>query len=325
MQPIDKNALALVISTYILWGLFPLYFYNLDPANPFEVITYRAVFGLICCMLYLAVRGRIHELRALSRRDVGWLLLSGLLIGVNWTTYIYTVLTNNTIDASIGYFINPLITVLLGVVVLQEKLRPAHIFALALGALAIVVLLVGLGRLPWTSLVLATSFGVYGLVKKQIAGRVRPVSGMAVETFTLVPIVLAYYIPLVMRGESSVQLLWAQDHTAATWHFILLAGSGLITMIPLIMFAMASGNLPLSIIGLVQYLAPTMSFIIGLLVFGEAMPLFRWIGVSIIWLAVIIMIYDGLTKGTRPKIFPTNPSGLATRPWWNRQPKPTDN
>ncbi|WP_336248839.1 EamA family transporter RarD [Stomatohabitans albus] len=318
MQTIDRKALSLVILTYFLWGLFPLYFYQLSPANPFEVITYRAVFGLICCVLWLGIRGRLHELRELSRRDIGWLLASGLLIGVNWTTYIYTVLTHNTIDASIGYFINPLITVLLGVVVLREKLRSAYIVALVLGIAAVAVLVIAHGRLPWTSLVLATSFGLYGLVKKQIAGRVRPVSGMLVETVTLVPFALAYYIPLLMRQGSSVQLLWAQDQQTAIVHFMLLAGSGLITMIPLIMFAMASGNLPLSVIGLVQYLAPTMSFVIGLLVFHEAMPLARWIGVIIIWVAVFILIYDGLKGGNRPKFFPTNPSGLATRPWWGR-------
>lgn len=290
MQPIDRKALALVILTYFFWGLFPLYFYNLEPANPFEVITYRAVFGLICCLIWLGARGRLGEFRRLTKRDVGWLLMCGLLIGVNWTTYIYTVLTHNTIDASIGYFINPLITVLLGVVVLHEKLRPAHILALGLGVIAVLVLVIAHGKLPWTSLVLATSFGLYGLVKKQIAGRVRPVVGMTVETATLAPLALAYYIPLLMRGESSVQLVASQDTGAAVIHFALLAGSGLITMIPLIMFAMASGNLPLSIIGLVQYLAPTMAFVIGLLVFNEAMPPARWAGVAIIWVAVLIMI-----------------------------------
>lgn len=317
MQPIDRKALTLVILTYFLWGLFPLYFNQLAPANPFEVITYRAVFGLLCCLLWLAIRGRLQELTALTKRDWLWMLMCGFLIGVNWTTYIYTVLTHNTIDASIGYFINPLFTVLLGVVVLHEKLRPAHIWAMAFGVLAVVVLVVGYGKLPWTSIVLATSFGLYGLAKKQIAGRVRPVAGMTVETLTLAPITLAYYIPLVARGESSVQQLWTQDHRAALIHFTLLAGSGLITMIPLIMFAIASGNLPLSVIGMVQYLAPTMAFIIGLLVFGEHMPPARWAGVAIIWVAVAIMIFDGV-RGHRPRLYPTNPSGLATRPWWRK-------
>ena len=148
MQPIDRKALALVILTYFFWGLFPLYFYNLEPANPIEVITYRAVFGLICCLIWLGARGRLGEFRRLTKRDVGWLLMCGLLIGVNWTTYIYTVLTHNTIDASIGYFINPLITVLLGVVVLHEKLRPAHILALGLGVIAVLVLVIAHGKLP---------------------------------------------------------------------------------------------------------------------------------------------------------------------------------
>lgn len=318
MQSIDRQAFILVVVTYFMWGMFPLYFNQLGPANPFEVITYRAVFGLICCLIWLAIRGRLKELTALTKRDWLWMLMCGLLIGVNWTTYIYTVLTHNTIDASIGYFINPLITVLLGVVVLHEKLRPAHMVALGLGVLAVLVLVVAHGKLPWTSLVLATSFGLYGLAKKQIAGRVRPVPGMTVETLTLAPLALAYYIPLVARGESSVQILWAQDHRAAIIHFALLAGSGLITMIPLIMFAMASGNLPLSVIGMVQYLAPTMAFIIGLLVFGEQMPPARWAGVMIIWVAVGVMIYDTM-RGSRPKLYPTNPSGLATRPWWGRK------
>lgn len=317
MQTVDRKALSLVIFTYFLWGLFPLYFNQLEPANPFEVITYRAGFGLLFCLFYLGLRGRLRELTELTKKDWVYLTSCGLLIGINWTTYIYTVLTHNTIDASIGYFINPLFTVLLGVVVLGEKLRPAHLIAIGLGVAAVAVLVIAHGHLPWTSLVLATSFGLYGLVKKQIAGRVRPVSGMTVETLVLTPFVLAYYIPLVLRGDSSVQLLWAQDQAAALTHFSLLAGSGLITMIPLIMFAIASRNLPLSIIGMVQYLAPTMAFLIGLFIFGEAMPPARWAGVIIIWVAVLVLIIDGL-RGNRPKLYPTNPSGLATRPWWGR-------
>lgn len=191
---IDPRSLLMGIAVYIMWGFFPLYFHSLAPAGSFEVIVHRAIWGLVACLVMIALFRRWDRLRAvIADREVLWRLsLAGVLIVINWTTYVYAVQSGHTVDAALGYFINPLVTVALARFVLKEQLSLPQKVAVGLGASAVVVLVVGLGRLPWVSLVLAFSFGFYGLVKKRVANRVPPLEGMVVETAAVTPPLLLF-------------------------------------------------------------------------------------------------------------------------------------
>ncbi|MFT0847325.1 EamA family transporter RarD [Actinomycetaceae bacterium L2_0104] len=307
---IDPRSLLLGITVYIMWGFFPLYFHSLGPAGSLEVIVHRAIWGLISCILVIALFRRWGTLRAtLADREALWRLsLAGLLIVVNWTTYVYAVQSGHTVDAALGYFINPLVTVALARFVLKERLSPLQKISVGLGVLAVVVLIVGLGRLPWVSLVLAFSFGFYSLVKKRVANRVPPLEGMAIETAAVTPILGGYYVYLVVTGTTSFHVLAADsgsESNAWVWHLLLLIGAGILTMIPLLLFARASRGLPLGVMGLIQYIGPCLQLIIGIAVFHEHMEPARWIGTAIIWLALIVMSADWagqIVSGRRRKL-----------------------
>ena len=294
---IDPRSLLLGISVYIMWGFFPLYFHSLAPAGSLEVIVHRAIWGLISCVAVIALFRRWSVLRnTLADREAVWRLsLAGLLIVINWTTYVYAVQSGHTVDAALGYFINPLVTVALARFVLKERLSSLQKVAIGLGALAVVVLVIGLGRLPWVSLVLAFSFGFYSLVKKRVANRVPPLEGMAIETAAVTPLLGGYYIYLVATGATSFHTL-AADSSSETnawiWHLLLLIGAGILTMIPLLLFARASRGLPLGVMGLIQYIGPCLQLIIGITIFHEHMEPARWVGTAIIWLALIVMSTD---------------------------------
>ncbi len=303
-QVTDPKSLFLGILTYIMWGFFPLYFYALSPAGSIEVIVHRAFWGLISCIVVIGVFSRWNLLRAvLKDSEVRWrLVVAGILIVVNWTTYVYAVQSGHTIDAALGYFINPLVTVALARVVLKERLSPAQVVAIGLGVLAVIVMVVGLGRLPWVSLVLAFAFGFYSLVKKEIASRVPPLEGMAVETATVTPILLGYYLFLVVTGQTSFHALALSGNGGSTqwiWHLALLIGAGILTMVPLLLFARAARGLPLAVLGLLQYIGPSLQLIIGILVFHETMEPARWIATGIIWLALLVLSGSGIRQIAR--------------------------
>lgn len=307
---IDPRSLLMGIAVYIMWGFFPLYFHSLAPAGSFEVIVHRAIWGLVACLVMIALFRRWDRLRAvIADREVLWRLsLAGVLIVINWTTYVYAVQSGHTVDAALGYFINPLVTVALARFVLKEQLSLPQKVAVGLGASAVVVLVVGLGRLPWVSLVLAFSFGFYGLVKKRVANRVPPLEGMVVETAAVTPPLLVYYCYLAATGATSFHVLAtdpAADSNAWIWHLLLLIGAGVLTAIPLLLFARASRGLPLGVMGLIQYIGPCLQLIIGILVFHEPMEPARWIGTAIIWLALVVMSADWIgqvVKGRRAKV-----------------------
>ncbi|MDC4232581.1 EamA family transporter RarD [Actinomyces sp. B33] len=301
-------SLALGIGAYLIWGFFPLYFHRLSPAGPLEAISHRAIWGLVFCLIGLAVTGRLPLLRAAlaDRPALARLSVAGILIIVNWTTYVLAIQTGRTVDAAIGYFINPLITIALSLIVLRETISRLQGIALGLGALAVVILVIGQRSLPWVSLTLALSFGLYSLVKKDLAGRVDPLVGMTIETAAVSPLLLAHIGFLVATGSTSLHVLVrsrtageAVIHPAA--HLALLVGAGLLTIIPLIMFASSARGLPLVTLGFIQYLAPVLQLTIGVAVFHEPVEPARWAAFGVVWCALALLMVDGAVTARRQR------------------------
>ncbi|MEP7763552.1 EamA family transporter RarD [Sanguibacter sp. 25GB23B1] len=314
--PLSHRAgLALGIATYGMWGVLPLYFPLLEPASALEIIAHRIVWSLVFCALLLSATRQLGAYTQIlrSRRLVGTLAVAAVLVAVNWIIYVYGVTTGQVVDAALGYFINPLVTVLLAVVVLKERLRPTQWVALSFGAVAVVVITAGLGRVPWISLGLAASFGIYGLIKNRVGREVAALPGLAVETTVLFLPALAYIVWLTVQGTSSFG-------AEGGGHALLLVSSGIVTALPLLSFGAAARVLPLRVIGMLQYIAPLMQFLIGVLVFREAMPTVRWVGFSLVWLALAILTVDALRsvhasrlaeRGGRPAADRETPAGAT--------------
>lgn len=275
------------IAAYTMWGLFPLYWPLLKPSGAVEILAHRMVWSLVAVAAALAVRRHWSWMRELARQPgkLALLTLAAIVVTLNWGTYIYAVNTGHVVESALGYFINPLVSVLFGVVLLRERLRPLQWTAVGFGALAVLVLTLDYGRLPWIALTLAVSFGVYGLVKKQ--ANVAATEGLAVETLVLLLPALGYLGFLQVSGGATFP-----DHGVV--HALLLVGAGIITAVPLICFGAAAIRVPLSTIGLLQYIAPILQFACGVLIAKETMPSSRWIGFSIVWLALAIFTYDSI-------------------------------
>jgi chloramphenicol-sensitive protein RarD len=274
-------------AAYGLWGLFPLYWPLLKPARPLEILAHRLVWSLVFVALLLW-RGRAWPslLGVVRRRDTRYTLMAaGALVSVNWGTYIWAVNAHHVVETSLGYFINPLFTILLGVFVLHEQLRRVQWIAVGIASAAIVVLTVDYGRLPWIALTLAFSFGTYGYLKKRAS--VGAVESLAVETATMVLPALITLTVLQVNGE----LTFGHQSVGNT---LLLMATGLVTAIPLLFFGAAARRLPLSVLGMLQYLAPVLQFAVGVLVDHEPMPAARWAGFGLVWLALILLTVDGL-------------------------------
>ncbi|MGO4383212.1 EamA family transporter RarD [Specibacter sp. RAF43] len=276
-------------SAYGLWGLLPIYFIWLMPANSIEIVANRVVWSVIFCLLVITVtRGWAKVGDAVRNpRILGVLAVAGALIVVNWLTYVFAVTTGSAIEASLGYFINPLVSVLLGVIALKEKLRPLQWVAVGVGFVAVVVLTVSYGKLPWIALVLALSFGLYGFVKNRVGGKVDAITSLSVETAVLTPFALAAMVVLTAMGQATLTGLGAG-------HFWLLASTGVVTAVPLLFFGASARRLPMTMIGLMQYVAPLLQFIVAITLLGEHMGLDRWIGFGIVWLALVVLTFDSL-------------------------------
>ncbi|MFC2620715.1 MAG: EamA family transporter RarD, partial [Pauljensenia sp.] len=266
---------------------------------------HRAVWGLVFCLAALAVTGSLGKVRALiADRGALWrLAVAGALVVVNWSVYVYAVLAGHTTDAAIGYFINPLVTVALGLVVLRERITPIQKIALGLGALAVLILIVGQRSVPITSLTLALTFGLYSLVKKDVAARVDPLAGMVIETAAVSPLLLAYYAYLAATSATSFHALASATEAGVSWgaHLALLVGAGALTMIPLIMFAAAARGLTLGTMGFLQYLGPTLQLLVAVLIFGEEVPLIRWVAMGVVWLALACLSADWALSAIRAR------------------------
>lgn len=275
------------VGAYVLWGLLPLYFLFLVPAGPVEIVASRIMFSLVFCAVLLTVLRSWPAALAAGRnpRIVGTLAVAAVLIAANWVTYVWAVLNGHAVEAALGYFINPLVSVLLGVLVLKEKLRPLQWVAVGVGSVAVLVLALAYGSVPWVSLVLAFSFGLYGLLKKRVGGKVDAVSSLTIETAVLTPLAAAAMVWLSLNGTATIL-------ANGPGHFWLLAASGVITAVPLIFFGAAAGRLPLSTLGMLQYLAPILQFVLALTIFGEAMPPERWAGFALVWVALAILTAD---------------------------------
>jgi chloramphenicol-sensitive protein RarD len=275
------------LAAWILWGFFPLYWPLLEPSGAVEILAHRIFWSMIVMLGVVVATRRRERLRATlaDRRTRRLLAVAAVLITVNWGTYIWGVNNHHVVETSLGYFINPLVSVLLGVVVLGERLRALQWAALGLAAVAVLALTVEYGHPPWVALVLAFSFGSYGLAKKK--ANAGAVESLVVETLVVSPVALGYVVFLMATGASTFG-----GH--GTGHALLLAGTGLITVIPLLCFGGAATRIPLSTLGLMQYLTPSVQFVLGILVFHEPMPAMRWVGFGLIWLALVLFTAETL-------------------------------
>lgn len=286
-----RSGILFALGAYGLWGFLPAYFLILAPAGPIEIVAWRILFSLVFCAILLAVTRRWTAIAAVfrDRRTLLGLGLAALLIIVNWQVYVFATLNGQVNEAALGYFINPIVTVLLGVIVLRERLRAAQWVAVGVSAIAVLVLAINYGVFPWISLTLAFSFGLYGLMKKRVGPHVDAVTGLTVETAWLIPVAIAQ---LVFVGATSGVVLG----TAGTGNTALLLLAGVVTAIPLILFASAARRLPLVYMGLIQYLTPVLQFLFGTFVMLEAMPAERWIGFGLVWVALIVLSIDMLAN-----------------------------
>lgn len=282
------------LGAYLLWGFFPIYLKLLRPAGPLEILAHRIVWSVAFVALLLAAMRNVGFLRALLRRPraLAGIAAAAALIAVNWGTYIYGVNSDRVVETALGYFINPLVSVLLGVLVLRERLRPAQWAALGVGALAVAVLTVDYGRLPYLALTLAFSFAGYGFVKKRLG--LPAAEGLFVESAVLALPALAYLGWLIRRGDSTF------GHVS-TGHTVLLVLAGAATAIPLLLFAGAANRLPLSALGMLQYLAPVLQLGCGVLIFHEPMPPARLAGFALVWIALIVFTIDALRQAHRTR------------------------
>ena len=291
-MPENPRGLLLGVGAYTLWGTFPLYWTLLEPAGAIEILAHRIVWSsLTMAVLVFALR-RTTQLRAAVADRRKLLLLAGAaaVISVNWATYIWGVNNGRVVEASLGYFINPLVTVLIGVLVLRERLRRLQWWALGIATVAVVVLTLDYGRLPWVAVGLAVTFGTYGLAKKQ-AG-VDAIESLTVETVLLAPLALAYVGWLVATGASNFG-------SHGTGHALLLTTTGIVTAIPLMMFGAAAIRVSLVSLGLLQYLAPIIQFALGVFLFHEDMPASRWAGFGLVWVALVIFTVEAVNHRQR--------------------------
>lgn len=288
----SRSGVLLGAVAYLCWGFFPLYWPLLDPAGSLEVLAHRFVWSMLFVIVAVIALGRWSRFVAIARdrRLMIILTFASITIAVNWGGFIYGVTNGHVIETSLGYFINPLVTVLLGVFVLKETLRPVQWAAVAIGGLAVVVLAIDYGRPPWIALLVAFSFAAYGFLKKK--ANLGAFEGLGMETLILFPVALSFLITLQLRGD----LTFGHEGPG---NVALLVGTGVVTAIPLLLFGAAATRLSLTTIGILQYLGPVIQFITGLTIFDEDMTGARWIGFILVWLALVIFSTDMLTSRRR--------------------------
>ncbi|MFD9699269.1 EamA family transporter RarD [Lentzea sp. NPDC059081] len=276
------------VLAYVLWGLFPAYWPLLAPAQPIEVLAHRIVWSFVILAIAVAFLRRWRPLLELSGK--GWLIVTAaaVLITVNWGTYIYAVNSNHVVEAALGYFITPLVSVALGMIFLKERLRLIQVVALAVVVVAVIVLTVDYGRLPVVTLVLACSFGVYGLLKKKVP--LDAVSSLTAESAVIAPVALVYLLTLGSANTFT---------GAGTGHALLLVSTGIVTVVPLLLFGAGARLIPLTTMGMLQYLAPVLQFVWGVFVVHEPMPASRWVGFALVWLALLVFTADALRNRRR--------------------------
>ena len=288
-----STGLLLGVSAYLIWGSFPLIISATSFANPFEVVVWRVVFGFLFAALVLTVIrgwGKIIELLK-SPKKLRWLAVASIFIFINWETYVVAVATGNTIESSLGYFINPLITIVFAVVFLGERLRTPQWVALAIGFVAVAVLTVDYGRPPWIAFVLAISFAIYSLAKNKVGGKIQATQSFALESLLVMPIALGQLAFL-----ASMEHITLLDSPSSAF---VLIGFGIMTAVPLILFGAAASRIPLSTIGFIQYMTPVLQFLTAFFILREPMPAVRWIGFGLVWLSLIVLTFDAIRNKRR--------------------------
>jgi chloramphenicol-sensitive protein RarD len=273
------------IAAYGIWALFPFYFRAVDYVAPIEIIANRIIWSFVLLMIIMTVTRQWGALRiaAGNRKALGLVALGAIFVAANWSTYVIAISTNHALQASLGYFINPLVIVGLGVFVLKERLRPMQWLAVAIAALAVLVLTVSYGSLPWIALILAFSWAIYGFIKRYVGWGA--IESIAVETAVLTPVALAVMLVLLLNGTA----VFFADGISTS---LLLMLAGPITTIPLLFFTGAATRVPFSTLGLLLYITPIGLFIVGVVFFDEEMSQMRWVGFAMIWAALIVFTID---------------------------------
>lgn len=288
----SQNGILFGIGAYLCWGFFPVYWPLLDPASALEVLAHRFIWSMVFVMIALTIMRRWGRFGAIARdrRLMVLLTFAAITIAGNWGGFIYGVTSGHVVETSLGYFINPLVTVLLGVFVLHETLRPVQWAAVGVGALAVLLLATDYGRPPWIALLVAFSFASYGFIKKK--ADLPSFDGLGMETLILTPVAIGYLVFLGRTGDLTF------GH-AGTANVLLLVGTGVVTAVPLLLFSAAATRLTLTTIGLLQYVGPFIQFVLGLTFFGEDMTPARWCGFLLVWAALVIFTIDGVSNRRR--------------------------
>lgn len=291
---VSGSGLSFALTAYVLWGFLPILFISIVGTSAPEIVAWRIVLSLIfCCLLVTVTRGWSRLIAILkNRRAVITLSIASVFILINWLVYIYSALSGHVVEAALGYFTNPIVTVLLGVFILKEKLRVLQWIAIGVSVVAVLVLAIGYGSFPWIALALAFSFGLYGLIKKRVGATVDALGGLTVETAVLAP---AAAIALIIIAMTS-GLVMGTNGPAQT---VLMLSLGVATATPLILFAAAARRLPLVYLGVVQYLAPIIMLLVGVFIVHEEMPIERWIGFGIVWVALSLLTIDMVRNESR--------------------------
>lgn len=278
-----RKGIYFALGAYGIWGFAPIYFVWVSFAQPLEVLAHRVVWGVPFLGLLLLATGQWRDIAEHSRRAIGYLLVSALFLSINWLTFIYAIQTERIAEASLGYFINPLVNILLGWLFLRERLGRLQWLAVSLAAIGVGSQLIARASLPWLGLTLAFSFGLYGLLRKQV--NVPAVVGLSIETIMLTPLAVGF---LVWLGVN--------DGVREFNDILSLGLGGLVTVVPLVCFAAAAIRLPLSTLGFIQYLAPTCTLLLALFVYGENVPQERWLTFALIWAALLLFSFEGVYR-----------------------------
>lgn len=284
--------MAAGFGAYLIWGLFPIFFGLLAPAGSLEVLAHRMVWTVVLMLAVLLILGRLRSLRGLSARTWGLVTAATVAIAINWGTYIYAVVSGNVVEAALGYFVNPLVSVLIGVLVFRERISAAQIAALVLATIAVVIITVDYGRPPVVALTLALSFALYGVIKKVVP--LDPRTSLTAEGLVAAPFAIVYLVVLVVSGTGSF-------FGNGVGHSLLLMAAGPVTAAPLLLFGVAAQRIPLTTLGLLQYLTPALQMAWGVVVMHEVMPPSRWVGFALIWVALVVFTTDALARARRTR------------------------
>ena len=279
----DRRGIALGVAAYLLWGVFPAFFHLLGSAWPTEILAHRVLWTLVLMAVILSVVRGWGALRSLPPRVWAMITAAAALIAVNWGLFIYATTVGHVVEVALGYYIGPLVSVLIGVVVLRERLRLLQWVAVGIATAAVLVIAVGDHRVPWLGLGLAVSFATYGLIKKTVP--LPATASLTAEGVVLAPLAAAYLVFLQLAGTATLT-----GHGAG--HVALLVLTGPVTAVPLLLFGAAARRIPLTTLGRLQYLAPTLQFLLGVVVYGEVMPAERWVGFGLVWVALVVFTVD---------------------------------